>query len=102
VPDGVSNAPTVATQAAGGPVRQASRLWQRLRNAVSWTPPTSTEVGTIEAITANSTVVKSGRSAIEHDQEPGADELDGEWLGHAALLVQVDRIVGDLSAPLPT
>lgn len=42
------------------------------------------------------------RSAIEHDQEPGADELEGEWLSYAALLVQVDRIVGDLSAPPPT
>ena len=38
----------------------------------------------------------------EHDQEPGADELEGEWLSYAALLVQVDRIVGDLSAPPPT
>jgi hypothetical protein len=45
---------------------------------------------------------RRARSAIEHDQEPGADELEGEWLGYAALLVQVDRIVGDLSAPLPT
>ena len=27
---------------------------------------------------------------------------EGEWLNYAALLVQVDRIVGDLSAPLPT
>jgi hypothetical protein len=26
---------------------------------------------------------------------------EGEWLSYAALLVQVDRIVGDLSAPLP-
>ena len=34
----------------------------------------------------------------------GSGELgrhDGEWLGYAALLVQVDRIVDDLSAPLP-
>jgi hypothetical protein len=44
---------------------------------------------------------RRARSAIEHDQEPGADELEGEWLGYAALLVQVDRIVADLSAPLP-
>ena len=27
---------------------------------------------------------------------------DAEWLGYAALLVQVDRIVADLSTPLPT
>ena len=26
---------------------------------------------------------------------------EGEWLNYAALLVQVDRIVADLSAPLP-
>jgi hypothetical protein len=45
---------------------------------------------------------RRARSAIEHDQEPGADELEGEWLSYAALLVQVDRIVGDLSAPPPT
>ena len=32
----------------------------------------------------------------------GGDELEGEWLGYAALLVQVDRIVGDLSASLPS
>jgi hypothetical protein len=40
--------------------------------------------------------------ALEHNE--GADDLqlEGEWLGYAALLVQVDRIVGDLSAPLPT
>ena len=33
---------------------------------------------------------------------PGDDEIEAEWLGYVALLVQVDRIVGDLSAPLPT
>ena len=31
----------------------------------------------------------------------GGDELEGEWLGYAALLVQVDRIVGDLSGSPP-
>src|SRR4051794_20392643 len=30
------------------------------------------------------------------------DELEGEWLSYAALLVQVDRIVADHSAPLST
>jgi uncharacterized membrane protein YgaE (UPF0421/DUF939 family) len=30
-----------------------------------------------------------------------ANDLEGEWLNYAALLVQVDRIVVDLSAPLP-
>ena len=39
---------------------------------------------------------------MEHDEAFDADELEGEWLGYAALLVQVDRIVVDLSAPSPT
>jgi hypothetical protein len=43
---------------------------------------------------------RRARLALDHDG-PDADELEGEWLGYAALLVQVDRIVGDLSAPLP-
>jgi uncharacterized membrane protein YgaE (UPF0421/DUF939 family) len=42
---------------------------------------------------------RRARDALEHD--PGV-QLEGEWLNYAALLVQVDRIVGDLSAPLPT
>ena len=45
---------------------------------------------------------RRARLAIEHDEAFDADELEGEWLGYAALLVQVDRIVGDLSAPVPT
>ena len=28
-------------------------------------------------------------------------QIEGEWLNYAALLVQVDRIVADLAAPLP-
>jgi uncharacterized membrane protein YgaE (UPF0421/DUF939 family) len=44
---------------------------------------------------------RRARSAIEHDEALDGDELEGEWLSYAALLVQVDRIVGDLSAPLP-
>jgi uncharacterized membrane protein YgaE (UPF0421/DUF939 family) len=44
---------------------------------------------------------RRARLAIEHDDE-GDDALDeGEWLNYAAMLVQVDRIVADLSAPLP-
>jgi uncharacterized membrane protein YgaE (UPF0421/DUF939 family) len=41
---------------------------------------------------------RRARLAIDH----GADDaqVEGEWLGYAALLVQVDRIVGDLGAPL--
>ena len=45
---------------------------------------------------------RRAKLAIEHDEAFDADELEGEWLGYAALLVQVDRIVGDLSAPLAT
>jgi hypothetical protein len=39
---------------------------------------------------------RRAQRAIDHDD----DQLEGEWLGYAALLVQVDRIVADLSAPL--
>ena len=46
--------------------------------------------------------VRRARLALEHDEAFAADELEGEWLGYAALLVQVDRIVVDLSAPVPT
>jgi hypothetical protein len=44
---------------------------------------------------------RRARLAIEHDDEAGDDPAEGEWLNYAALLVQVDRIVADLSAPLP-
>ena len=43
---------------------------------------------------------RRARLALERGVEPG-DELETEWLNYAAILVQVDRIVGDLSAPLP-
>jgi hypothetical protein len=43
---------------------------------------------------------RRARHAIEHEAE--ADEfVESEWLNYTALLVQVDRIVADLSAPLP-
>ena len=49
---------------------------------------------------------RRARLALEHDAEASrsteATALEGEWLNYAAILVQVDRIVGDLSAPLPT
>jgi len=38
--------------------------------------------------------------ALEHGVQPG-DPLEGELLGYASVLVQVDRIVVDLSARLP-
>jgi uncharacterized membrane protein YgaE (UPF0421/DUF939 family) len=44
----------------------------------------------------------SRRARLALDRDPGPDALEGEWLGYAALLVQVDRIIGDLRAPLPT
>lgn len=44
---------------------------------------------------------RRARLALDHDGSD-ADQHEGEWLGYAALLVQVDRIVADLSAPLPT
>ncbi len=44
---------------------------------------------------------RRARLAIEQDTEVGDHLAEGEWLNYAALLVQVDRIVADLSAPLP-
>jgi uncharacterized membrane protein YgaE (UPF0421/DUF939 family) len=44
----------------------------------------------------------SRRARVALDQPDGPDHfLEGEWLGYAAMLVQVDRIVDDLSAPPP-
>ena len=43
---------------------------------------------------------RRAREALDDDAEHGALSA-GEWLSYAALLVQVDRIVGDVSAPLP-
>lgn len=45
---------------------------------------------------------RRARLALEHDAGAEVTELEGEWLNYAALLVQVDRIVADLSAPLPS
>ena len=48
---------------------------------------------------------RRARLALEHDDhdDAGAEGrvLEGEWLNYAAILVQVDRIVVDLRAPLP-
>ncbi len=44
---------------------------------------------------------RRAQRALDQDGSDG-DRLEGEWLSYAALLVQVDRIVGDLTAPLPT
>jgi len=44
---------------------------------------------------------RRAKLALEHDEQTDVGELEGEWLNYAALLVQVDRIVADLSAPVP-
>ena len=43
---------------------------------------------------------RRARLALDHGDRDDA-QVEGEWLGYTALLVQVDRIVGDLGAPLP-
>lgn len=45
---------------------------------------------------------RRAREAVAGVDGAPPDELEGEWLGYAALLVQVDRIVADLSGPLAT
>ena len=45
--------------------------------------------------------VRRARLAVEQGEDDGGGQPEGEWLNYAALLVQVDRIVNDLSAPLP-
>jgi uncharacterized membrane protein YgaE (UPF0421/DUF939 family) len=43
---------------------------------------------------------RRARLALDHGESANA-QVEGEWLGYAALLVQVDRIIGDLGAPQP-
>jgi uncharacterized membrane protein YgaE (UPF0421/DUF939 family) len=45
---------------------------------------------------------RRAREAWEGEATPEALQLEGEWLGYGAILVQVDRIVDDLGAPLPS
>jgi hypothetical protein len=45
---------------------------------------------------------RRAQQAVEQGELVHDRVLEGEWLGYAALLVQVDRIVDDLSAPLPS
>ncbi len=47
-------------------------------------------------------VYRRAKSVLERDDAPVDGRRESEWLGYAALLVQVDRIVVDLGAPLPT
>jgi len=44
---------------------------------------------------------RRARLAIDPDDEADVTVAEGEWLNYAAMLVQVDRIVVDLSAPQP-
>jgi hypothetical protein len=44
---------------------------------------------------------RRARSATAGDGDIDLESLEGEWLNYAALLVQVDRIVADLCAPVP-
>ncbi len=44
---------------------------------------------------------RRARVAIDNDDQADVALAEGEWLNYAAMLVQVDRIVADLSAPLP-
>jgi Fusaric acid resistance protein-like len=43
---------------------------------------------------------RRARLALDQDARYG-DPLEGEWLGYASVLVQVDRILNDLAAGLP-
>jgi hypothetical protein len=45
---------------------------------------------------------RRARVALEAADAEDIQQIEGEWLSYAALLVQVDRIVADLAAPLPT
>jgi len=45
---------------------------------------------------------RRARLALEGEDAEDLEQIEGEWLNYAALLVQVDRIVADLAAPLPT
>jgi hypothetical protein len=44
---------------------------------------------------------RRARLALEHGGAPKGDQLEGEWLSYTALLVQIDRLVNDIGAPLP-
>jgi hypothetical protein len=41
------------------------------------------------------------RAQLALEQDGARDRAGDEWLGYAALLVHVDRIMRDLTAPLP-
>jgi hypothetical protein len=43
---------------------------------------------------------RRARLAVQHDEVDDDSARESEWLGYAALVVQVDRIFADLTAPL--
>jgi uncharacterized membrane protein YgaE (UPF0421/DUF939 family) len=45
---------------------------------------------------------RRARRAVQHDEVDDDTLRESEWLGYAALVVQVDRVTADLAAPLPT
>jgi len=45
---------------------------------------------------------RRARLALDGGEGEDLELIKGEWLNYAALLVQVERIVADLAAPLPT
>ena len=45
--------------------------------------------------------VRRVQLALQHDEGTPEKRAADEWLGYAAVLVHVDRIVGDLTGPLP-
>jgi hypothetical protein len=45
---------------------------------------------------------RRARLALDGAEAEELEQIEGEWLSYAALLVQVERIVADLAAPLPT
>jgi len=44
---------------------------------------------------------RRAKEAWEGEATDEALQLEAEWLGYGAILVQVDRIIGDLTTPLP-
>jgi uncharacterized membrane protein YgaE (UPF0421/DUF939 family) len=45
---------------------------------------------------------RRARLALDGVEDVDLQQIEGEWLNYAALLVQVDRVVADLAAPFPT
>lgn len=98
--------------AARAPMRSMGDLLEALAGAVralvdevlgvEGRPSLATALAGLEASRARCVASATRRARDALDQDDERDLLGAaEWLGYAALLVQVDRIVGDVSAPLP-